>query len=249
MDVLDTALEDTARFAQLPRRVHTITDRFSLANTYLIDEKSMVIVDPGSELNVRLSLEYLQHFLHRTPAEIDLIVLTHLHLDHTAGVDALRQACHAPVAASDAARRLAEEELHGHKVLPGITHLAHQVVPSALHHLDLFPPHYAHQMQMIDLWLEDVAGLPHHLDWRVIASPGHTPESICLYNPFSYELLCGDTLITLAGKGPFVRGGTNRRQLAETLRLLQSLEIHYLYPGHGRAILSQRPLANVSVEG
>ncbi len=95
---------------------------------------------------------------------------------------------------------------------------------------------------MVNLWLEDVAGLPHHNDWRVIASPGHTPESLCLYNAFTKELLCGDTLITLERGNPILRGGTsgsNRRQLEETLRLLRNLDVLYLYPGHGRPILAK----------
>jgi hydroxyacylglutathione hydrolase len=101
---------------------------------------------------------------------------------------------------------------------------------------------------LVDLWLEDVSGLPYHEDWRVISSPGHTPESLCLYNPFTYELVCGDTVITMEGGAPLLRGTTNRRQLEETLRILRGLEIHYLYPGHGRPILSLHPLNNVEVE-
>ncbi len=234
--------------SQQPRQVHTITDRFSMANTYLIDDERIVIVDPGSELNVHLALDYLQHFLHRTPADIDLIVLTHLHPDHTAGVESLRQVCSAPVAVSAVARQLVRLEQQGNKVMPGITHLAVQVLPGALHHLDLFPPQYAHQVKMIGVWVEDVAGLPRHPTWRVIASPGHTPESLCLYNPFTFELLCGDTVITLEGGAPLVRRGTNRSQLEETLRTLRSLRVYYLYPGHGRPILSKHAMANIQVE-
>ena len=235
------------------RQVHTITDRFSMANTYLIDDEQLIVVDPGSELNVRLTLKYLQDFLHRAPTDIDLVVLTHLHPDHTAGVNFLRRICSTPVAASAAARQFAEVESQSSRAKPGITQLAGQVLsqatlPGALHHLDLFPPHYASQVKMIDIWLEDVAGLPRHPDWRVIASPGHTPESLCLYNPFTCELLCGDTVITIEGGAPFIRGATNRRQLEETVRTLRSLEVHYLYPGHGRPILAMRPLTNVSVE-
>lgn len=219
-----------------------------MANTYLINDERIIVVDPGSELNVRLTLHYLSRFLSRTPADIDLIVLTHLHPDHTAGVDLLRQTCHVPVAASAAARQLVQSAAQGNRVLPTISHLAGQVLPGALHHLDLFPPHYASQIKMVDLWLEDVAGLPFHPDWRVIASPGHTPESLCLYNPFTYELLCGDTVITIEGGAPLLRGAANRHQLEETLHTLRNLEIHYLYPGHGRPILGKRPLNNVSVE-
>ncbi len=234
--------------AQNLRRVHTITDRFSMANTYLINDASIIMIDPGSELNVRLALEYIQRFLHRTPADIDLVVLTHLHPDHTAGVDLLRKTCHVPVAASAVVRDLAQAELQGHKVLPGIAHVAGHILPGALHHLDLFPPQYSRQVKMVDLWLEDVTGLPRHEDWRVIASPGHTPESLCLYNPFTYELLCGDTVITLEGGAPLLRGSSKRRQLEDTVHTLRSLEVHYLYPGHGRPILAMQPLSNVQVE-
>jgi len=237
---------------QQSRQVHTITDRFSMANTYLMNDQRIVIVDPASELNVRLLLTYMERFLHRKADEIDLIVLTHLHVDHTAGVEALRRQCNVPVAASAAARQLGQPEGQGAKT-SGISHFAghvlNQVVlPGVLHHLDLFPPNYSDQIRMIDLWLDDVAGLPGHPDWRIIASPGHTPESLCLYNPFTYELLCGDTVITIEGGAPLLRGVTNRRQLEETLRVLRTLEVNYLYPGHGRPILARRPLSNASVE-
>lgn len=235
------------------RQVHTITDRFSIANTYLINGEHLIVVDPGSELNVRLMLNYLREFLHRTPAEIDLIVLTHLHLDHTAGVEFLSRVCNAPVAASATVQQLASTETQGKQGVPGIAHRAGEVLkqktlPATIQHLDIFPPHYASQMKMINLWLEDVAGLPYHSDWRVIASPGHTLDSICLYNPFSYELLCGDTVITIEGGAPLLRGVVNRHQLEETLRTLRSLNVNYLYPGHGRPILAKSPLENTSVE-
>lgn len=240
--------------AQQPRRVHTITDRFSMANTYLVNDERIIVVDPGSVLNVRLILEYLQHFLHRPATDIDLIVLTHLHPDHTGGVESLRQACHAPVAASIMAQRLVESWKDGDggsqegrgRIISQV--LSHRSLPGSLHHLDLFAPHYESQVQMVDLWLEDVAGLPNHLDWRVISSPGHTPESLCLYNPFSYELLCGDTIITVEGGSTLVRVGINRGQLEQTLQTLRSLKVYYLYPGHGRPILSRHAITSIQIE-
>jgi len=122
------------------------------------------------------------------------------------------------------------------------------VLPGALHHLDLFPPEYEQQIKMVNVWLEDAAGVPNHPTWRVIASPGHTPESLCLYNPMTYELICGDTVITMEGGGLLVRGGSNRRQLGETLRTLRSLQVYYLYPGHGRQIISKRALTTMQLE-
>ena len=255
---MDTAIESEQPFqpvAQRPRHVHTITDRFSMANTYLINEERMIVVDPGSVLNAQLLLSYLKRFLHRQPEDIDLIVLTHLHPDHTAGADALRKATRAPIAACDAARHIARGVATGRaggggSGVMGVSQFVGQMfsqarLPGVLHHLDLFAPAYERQAQLVDIWLEDVGGLPNHLDWRVIASPGHTPESLCLYNPFSYELLCGDTLITLDGGTALVRGGANRRQLQQTIHTLESLKVYYLYPGHGRPVLSMRALAHV----
>ncbi len=244
----DTSAQQVQETTWQPRQVHTITDRFSMANTYLLNDTRFVVVDPGSTINVRLLVYYMQAFLRRSPSEIDLIVLTHLHPDHTAGVESLRSFCKAPVAASVAVRHMVQAEEHESCSIPNITHLATRAIPGVFQHFDLFPPAYTRQAKLIDLWLEDVVELPKHPNWRVIASPGHTPESICLYNPFTSELLCGDTVITISGGTPLLRSGTNRSQIEETLRVLRNLPVRYLYPGHGRAILSHHPLNNAEVE-
>jgi hydroxyacylglutathione hydrolase len=260
---LDIALEKKPPLppiAQRPRHVHNITDRFSMTNTYLVDDGRLIVVDPGSVLNVRLTLDYLQRFLYRSSVDIDLIVLTHLHPDHTAGVQMLRQVCRAPVAASIVARYLVqkwrgEEPQIEEAKAASINHLFGQVLTQRslpgtglIHRLDLFSANYMRQIQMVDLWLDDVGGLPGHPDWRVIASPGYTPESLCLYNPFSYELLCGDTVVTVEGGSTLVRSGINRRQLEETLNTLRNLTVYYLYPGHGRPILARRVLSDAHIE-
>jgi hydroxyacylglutathione hydrolase len=229
------------------RMVHTITDRFSMANTYLINDERLVVVDPGSELNVRLLHHYIQRILGRSPQDIDLVVFTHLHPDHTAGLAALKAICSAPVAASALVKQLALDNESKGNVLPRISHFAGRMLPDSLQHLDLFPPAYLQQMQLVDIWLEDITGLPEHPEWRVIASPGHTPESLCLYNPFSLELICGDTVLTNESERPRLRAGASRHLLRETLHVLRSLDIRYLYPGHGRPILSLHPLQRYEI--
>ncbi len=271
---METVIEDKQQFpplARQPRRVHTITDRFSMANTYLIldgrgstsftgiedgpapgrdksgpytssqgmeSHERIIVVDPSSVLNVRLLLDYLQYFLHRSITDIDLIVLTSLHPDHTGGIEYLCQVCSAPVAASILARGLVAPWKDGDGKSAGRI--------STHHALEISAACYERQVRMVDFWLEDVAGLPNHLDWRVIASPGLTQESLCLYNPFSYELLSGDTIITQERGSIVVRVGRNRRQLEQTLQTLRCLKVHYLYPGHGRQILARNALTSIS---
>jgi hydroxyacylglutathione hydrolase len=259
---MDTTVEKQASLpplAQRPRHVHNITDRFSMNNTYVIDDGQwLIVVDPGSVLNVRLTFDYLQRFLHRSPTDIDLIVLTHLHPDHTTGVEALRQVCRAPVAASILARYLIQkwhgENLHlDEQKSANINYLFNVALgqrgrPGVLHQMDVFHPNYERQARMVDIWLEDVSSLPSHPDWRVIFSPGRTAESLCLYNPFSYELLCGDTMVAVEGGAALVRGSTSRGHLEATLNTLRTLKVYYLYPGHGRPILSPKALANAHIE-
>lgn len=230
------------------RIVHTITDRFSMANAYLINEEQMIVVDPGTELQVKQLQDYLWTFLQRSLAHIDLIVLTHFHPDHIAGVEALLKICDAPVAALAIIQEQTQTEHKAKKSHLSLSNLTEQRRANPYQHFDPPSSVYERRMKLIDLWLHDVEGLPGHPNWRVIASPGHTPESLYLYNPFSKELLCGDAIITIQWGTPLLRGGPNRRELEETLHTLRSLQIHYLYPGHGRPMLGLQPLRNIDVE-
>ncbi|MBA2284800.1 MAG: hypothetical protein H0W02_04910, partial [Ktedonobacteraceae bacterium] len=78
--------------------------------------------------------------------------------------------------------------------------------------------------------------------------PGHTRDSLCLYNAFTRELLCGDMVMTLEGGAPCIRGEASSLQVQEMLQLLRSLHIHYLYPGHGRAVLAKQVVQQIQVE-
>ena len=229
------------------RRVHTITDRFSMLNTYLANEERLFVIDPGSEENVRLLCRYIQRILHRPLHDIDLIVLTHWNPDQGRAAEALRNICHAPIAACAGIQQLLAER-RARKSVSSLSHMTKMLLPGPLHHLDRFQSDYEHQALPISIWLHDIEGLPSHLDWRVITSPGHSPESLCLYNPFTRELLCGDTVLSTRGGAPMVRGSTNPVKVEETIRLLRSLPVCYLYPGHGRAILSHRPFSHLAVE-
>ncbi len=258
MDIASEIKRQQPLIVQQARHVHTITDRFARTNTYLVnDEEHCFVIDPGSLLNTQLTLHYVQRFLHRAPGDIDLIVLTHLHPDHTTGVEALRKATGAPVAASVVAQQLVQSWRIGNQQdmwgKPGMNHfVGHMLNQHAFsgvsHRRELIPPRYEQQVQMVDVWLEDGVGIPEHSNWCVIASPGHSPESLCLYNPLSLELVCGDTIVTLEGGTALINSSSNQRILETTLQTLRKLNVLYLYPGHGRPILSTQAIKNIHID-
>jgi len=68
---------------------------------------------------------------------------------------------------------------------------------------------------------------------EVIHTPGHTPGSICLYEPKSKTLFSGDTIFAHGGVGRTDLTGGNMKQLIESVKKICELNVKILYPGHG----------------
>jgi glyoxylase-like metal-dependent hydrolase (beta-lactamase superfamily II) len=164
-------------------------------NTWLIAEPgsaTAIVVDPGPEHEGHL--RRVQQTAEQAGQRIALIVLTHGHLDHSAGSGRLAELTGASIRAFDPALRLGSEGLGAGDTVSG-------------------------------------AGC----DLRVIETPGHTPDSVCLLIEADAAVLTGDTVL---GRGTTViaRGGSlgdylgsldRLRALADTARL------RTLLPGHG----------------
>jgi glyoxylase-like metal-dependent hydrolase (beta-lactamase superfamily II) len=122
------------------------------------------------------------------------VVLTHGHLDHSAGAARFAELSGAPVAALDPAHRLGSEGFAAGAVL-------------------------------------DVAGC----ELRVVATPGHTADSLSLLLTADGALLTGDTVL---GRGTTVIAedgslGDYLRTLDELRSLAQDAGLRVLLPGHG----------------
>jgi glyoxylase-like metal-dependent hydrolase (beta-lactamase superfamily II) len=177
-------------------------------NTWLIAEPGSavaVVVDPGPDDEAHL--ERVRDLAAAAGQRISRILLTHGHLDHSAGAARLAGLTGAPVLAADPALRRAPGEGGG---AAGSTTGDGGLGPG-------------------DVLTE--AGC----ELRVVASPGHTRDSVCLLLPADGALLTGDTVL---GRGTTVIAGDgNLADYLATLDRLRALadeqELSTLLPGHG----------------
>jgi glyoxylase-like metal-dependent hydrolase (beta-lactamase superfamily II) len=164
-------------------------------NTWLVAEPgsaTVVVIDPGPDDEAHL--QRICSMAAGRGQRVADIVLTHRHLDHSAGAPRLAELTGAPVRAVDPAHRLASNGLVAGDVL-------------------------------------DSGGC----ELRVIATPGHTDDSVCLHVPADDVVLTGDTVL---GRGTAViaEDGSLADYL-DSLRRLRALTeetgLSALLPGHG----------------
>jgi len=177
-------------------------------NTYVIKDDLSIIIDPG----LTQFLPELVQDLERDgidPKEINIITNTHLHGDHCWANEAFKKAS-------------------GAKILP-------------------------HPLQK-DFWQATVIqtsrffGLPAveftedelldydklsagKMQFELIPSPGHSPDSICFYCQSEKILICGDVIFN-QNTGRVDLPGGSADQLKQSIEKLSQLEIEYLLPGH-----------------
>jgi len=179
-------------------RVRWIPEQSGYANSYIF---GTILVDAGV---VPMAVKPYKD-------EIDTIVLTHCHFDHTAHIKEITHLCKAKVAIhKNDARGLVDDlqslSMHFGARSPGI-------VPD------------------IVLGEGDTIG-----ELTVLHTPGHTPGSICLFSEREGVLISGDTVFSDGCFGRYDFPGGSRMELSRSLDRLSVLEVAGLYPGHGEPV-------------
>jgi len=76
-------------------------------------------------------------------------------------------------------------------------------------------------------------------DLKIFHTPGHSPGSISLYWAEKKALFTGD-LIFKNGVGRTDLPGGNGKELKESIKRLEELDVEYLLSGHGEVIIGKQ---------
>ncbi|HUW86219.1 MAG TPA: MBL fold metallo-hydrolase [Methanoregula sp.] len=176
-------------------QVRWIPEQSAFANAYIY---GTILVDAG----------VLPMAINPYKDQINTIVLTHCHFDHTARVKEISHMCKAKVA------------IHKYDVRGLVDD-----TQSLSIHFGARSPGIAPDIVLAD---GDFIG-----DLKVLHTPGHTPGSICLYSERDLVLFSGDTVFSDGCFGRYDFPGGSRTELARSLDMLSLLDVGGLYPGHG----------------
>ncbi|MCX7561940.1 MBL fold metallo-hydrolase [Xanthomonadaceae bacterium XH05] len=172
-----------------PCGIHTIDTGFQRCNfdaAYLVVESGRgAFVDCGTSLALPAMLTAIST-AGLTPADIDWLILTHVHLDHAGGAGALLQ--HLPNARVVVHPRGAPHMIEPARLIAGATavygeeEMARsygQIVPIPAERVDI-----AHDGHRVDVGGRTLV---------CIDTPGHAAHHICIWDETSRSVLTGDT--------------------------------------------------------
>jgi glyoxylase-like metal-dependent hydrolase (beta-lactamase superfamily II) len=226
-------------------------------NCYLIEDDPLTLVDTGP--NSGKSLDELEHQLSdlgHSIADIELVVLTHQHIDHLGLVEIIAGRSGADVAAIDVVVPFVEnfgDDIEEDDRFAASLMLRHGIpedVVVALRSVSRSfrawgakakvnrPLHDGEELKLRDRSLE------------VQHRPGHSPSDTVFWDADRGILICADHLIAHISSNPLISrplDGSEERPHAlmiyiESLRKTRELPARILLPGHGEPITDHRSL-------
>lgn len=196
-------------------RIEIFVNELMYSNCYIVWDdvkKHTIVIDPASEFSLREISFIENNFLN-----LDYIILTHEHTDHTWGVNALLDAFPETkvIATQDCKNELPKAD-------------------QAYFRLYMDDPNYEYHVRRVDVTTEE---LNWELNWhgqnfRFIHTPGHSISSMCFY--FEDVLFSGDTIMQF--KKMYINKKTGSwdvwKSSVDKLKTLYNEET-LIFPGHG----------------
>ena len=196
-----------------------------VSNFYLVLGSESFVVDTGLPGKAG-ELENCLKSQGKNPQDIEVIVLTHHHFDHTGSLNKIEKLTGARIAAhrDDWPYVSGEKNYEGPLFMKPITKLMNLI--------------YHIKPVKTDMILTDGDKIG---DYSVIHTPGHTPGSICLYNPINRVLFVGDNMNFNKGilNPPSGRLLPDPVNYKKSMEKLGKLDVETILTGHGEPITKE----------
>jgi glyoxylase-like metal-dependent hydrolase (beta-lactamase superfamily II) len=211
------------------------------------DDGRTVLVDPGLPCTADGALDALAGTGHRE-SDVAALVATHGHTDHVAGMPTAVGRTTAPTHLPSRCRAYLAGEAPRNfgldanvRFLPMLGQHPFSVRPArelAANRRSLgYGAGSDFSLPFVpDGYLDDGDPVPGAPGWQVIATPGHTDDSISFHHQSSATLLSGDAVLTHDGRAWFNPEWVDPEAAAVTEERLRSLDVRHLLPGHGLPI-------------
>ena len=199
------------------KRLQVKTGQSLLTNTYIVcDEnaKEAMVIDPGGEADRIIELLDILKI-----DELKYIFLTHCHADHIGGISEVKNAKGGMILVS----RADSEGLYNKEI-------------SLANYVNMQIPDLEADSRVDDDDLIHVGDL----EFKVIATPGHTKGSISLYSEKERLVFTGDTLFSGSwGRTDLPTGNFVEIMNSISNRLMTLPDETIVYPGHGKTTMIQ----------
>lgn len=197
-----------------------------MVNSYLVvNDDEIILIDTGLPWNLSEITDYIEKNLKINPQDIKTIVITHNHFDHVGNLSKLKEITGAKVAIhpADADYIRGKTKHMGGAFMNAIIRLLQKIYRTTPVEPEIL------------LKNGDIIG-----EYQIIHTPGHSPGSICLYNPENKVIFVGDNLQYKNGKlqSPGEKLIPEPEKYKESLKKLLNYDIEVILTGHTAPVTS-----------
>lgn len=215
-------------------RIHLL--KGYIQNITLIEQEDrLLLFDSGCINDVKRIQRYCRENLHRSPADIKLTAVTHIHPDHAGGAVCLRKRFGIPIAAHRDVDRW-------YRGLSGL--LQHQLdcylatLVAFRNRRRLEQIHYRRKIDP-DYPLEDGQDLPFFPEWQVMYVPGHIAHDLAFYHKKEQVLYIADLICDVKGQPQLPLPIVFPQKMAESYDRLGSVPARVILRAHGQPIITE----------